>query len=499
MLILQNIDKTFGATRAVRDVTLEAGPGAVLGLVGENGAGKSTLIKIAGGIVRQDHGLVTLDGASVSGLDPAAALARGIASVFQELTLVRSLTVAENLGLSAPPKRAWWTIDRRRLESQGQAMLDSYNVRVEASATVADLPLGHQQMIEIVRGVHRRPRVLLLDEATAALGAAEVDWLARIIDAERARGAIVLFISHRWEEITAFCQRVAVMRNGELVAVSNVGDISRDKAVELMTGARLGGMFPKKLPSMGKQLLEARGLTSNVLRGVDVDLAAGEILGIGGLVGQGQDALLKTLFGDHPLRAGTVAIDGRQCRLASPRQAIAQRIAYVPQERKTEGLLLQKSVAANLSYAILGKLSRFGGLIDRQAERKIVDDAIGRLKIRATSGAQAVGDLSGGNQQKVVVQKWLLTKPAILLLNDVTRGVDIATKTQIYGMIAELAASGMAVILYSTDAHELVELAYRVLVMVDGGVRAELSGDQLSAEAIVRASLSVEGNHAAAA
>ena len=499
MLILQNIDKTFGATRAVRDVTLEAGPGAVLGLVGENGAGKSTLIKIAGGIVRQDRGQVTLDGASVSGLDPAAALARGIASVFQELTLVRSLTVAENLGLSAPPKRAWWTIDRRRLENQAQAMLDSYNVRVQASATVADLPLGQQQMVEIVRGVHRRPRVLLLDEATAALGAAEVDWLARIIDAERARGAIVLFISHRWEEIAAFCQRVAVMRNGKLVAVSNVEDISHDKAVELMTGTHFGGMFPNKSPSLGKRLLKARGLTSKVLRGVDLDLAVGEILGIGGLVGQGQDALLKSLFGDHPLRSGTVAIDGRQCRLTSPRQAIAQRIAYVPQERKTEGLLLQKSVAANLSYAILAKLSRLGGLIDRQAERKIVDDAIGHLKIRATSGVQAVADLSGGNQQKVVVQKWLLTKPAILLLNDVTRGVDIATKTQIYGMIAELAASGMAVILYSTDAHELVELAYRVLVMVDGRIRVELSGSQLSAEAIVRASLSVEGNHAAAA
>jgi ribose transport system ATP-binding protein len=235
-----------------------------------------------------------------------------------------------------------------------------------------------------------------------------------------------------------------------------------------------------------------------VLHGVDLRLAKGEILGIGGLVGQGQDALLKSLFGDHPLRAGAIFAEGSPMRLKSPREAIARHIAYVPQERKIEGLLLQKSVAANLSFAILRRISRLAGFINRRAGRRIVGAAINRLKIRASSNSQAVGALSGGNQQKVLLQKWLLTNPTVLLLNDVTRGVDIGTKTQIYAIITELAASGMGIVLYSTDAHELTELAHRVSVMIDGRIKADLAGDQLTAEGIVRASTSAEDRRAAA-
>ena len=497
MLSLKSIDKDFGATRAVVNVTLEAEAGAVLGLVGENGAGKSTLIKIAGGIVRQDRGVISLDGEAMVGLGPARAIARGVVSVFQELTLVRSLTVAENLFLSAPPRRASASIDRRKLEADAQALLESYNVGASATAIVGDMPLGQQQMVEIVRAVRRKPRVLLLDEATAALTAAEVQWLMRIVEGERNRGSIILFISHRWEEITAFCQRVAVMRNGELVTLADVDDVSHERAVELMTGARLGGVFPAKRSPAMSGLLEARGLVSNVLHGVDLRLAKGEILGVGGLVGQGQDALLKSLFGDHPLRAGEIFVEDRPARSRNPRDAIARHVAYVPQERKIEGLLLQKSVAANLSFAILRQISRLAGFIDRKAERRIVGDAIDRLKIRAVSYSQAVGQLSGGNQQKVLLQKWLLTRPAVLLLNDVTRGVDIGAKTQIYAIVAELAASGMGIILYSTDAHELVGLAHRVIVMTEGRIRSELAGDELTAEGIVRASTSAEDGRAA--
>jgi ribose transport system ATP-binding protein len=498
MLSYEAIYKDFGATRAVINVTLDAGPGKVLGLVGENGAGKSTLMKIAGGIIRQDRGTVSLDGTLASGLGPAGAIANGIVSVFQELTLVRSLTVAENLFLSAPSRRAWLSIDRRRLEEDAQALLERFDVQISPASLVGELPLGQQQMVEIVRAVNHSPRVLLLDEATAALGAAEVEWLMRIVEAERKRGAIILFISHRWEEITTFCQRVAIMRNGQLVTVADVGDMSHDRAVELMTGARFGGVFPAKRAPSGEPLLEARGLTSDVLNEVDLRLAKGEILGIGGLVGQGQDALLKSLFGDHPLNAGEIALAGVPLDLRSPADAIRRRIAYVPQERKVEGLLLQKSIGANLSFAILPRISRFAGFIDHEAERKIVGEAIDGLKIRASSGSQPVAELSGGNQQKVLLHKWLLTRPAVLLLNDVTRGVDIGTKTQIYAIIAELAASGMGIILYSTDAHELVELAHRVLVMMEGRVQAELVGYRLTAEEIVRASTRIEEANAVA-
>jgi ribose transport system ATP-binding protein len=417
-------------------------------------------------------------------------LARGIASVFQELTLVRSLTVAENLGLLAPPTRIWGSIAPARLEADCGTLLERYGVAAEPAALVGELPLGLQQMLEVVRAIGRQPKVLLLDEATAALGATEVAWLARILAAERARGTIILFISHRWDEIQAFCQRVAIMRNGQLVDVSGVGEISHDQAVEKMTGRRPGATFPPKRAPTAEPLLEVEGLDSAALHGVSFRVAKGEILGLGGLVGQGQDALLRSLFGAHRLRRGRIRIAGQTCRLRRPADAIRQHVAYVPQERKVEGLLLHKSVATNLSLAILKRLSRFGGLIDRRAERAVVRDAIDRLTILTASEAEPVANLSGGNQQKVLLQKWLLTEPALVLLNDVTRGVDIGTKVQIYEIIADLAARGIGVILYSTDAHELVELAHRVLVMARGRVNAELAGQDLSAEAIVHASLS---------
>lgn len=489
MLLLKSIDKSFGATHAVEGVTLEAVSGSVLGLVGENGAGKSTLMKIAGGIVRPDRGEVRLDDTALSGLDPRGLLAHGISSVFQELTQVRSLTVAENLALLTPPTRPWGGIDQKRLNAEARMVLERYGVQAQPNSIVGDLPLGLQQMLEIVRAVHRTPRVLLLDEATAALGASEVEWFSRIVDAERQRGAIVLFISHRWEEVTAFCQTVAIMRNGQLVGVYDVNDISHDQAVERMTGRRLGTAFPAKPAAMRDLLLEAKGLESSALHNVNLHLNKGEILGLGGLVGQGQDALLRVLFGAHRLRRGTIRVDGKMSVLRRPSDAIRRGISYVPQERKTEGLLLSKSVTVNLSLAILRRLSGCAGIINHRAEAEIARAAISRLQIRAASGDEPVSSLSGGNQQKVLLQKWLLTQPSLVLLNDVTRGVDISTKIQIYEIVANLAANGVGVILYSTDVHELVELSHRILVMVDGCVGAELVGDRFSAEEIVGASL----------
>ena len=500
MLVIRSVDKTFGATRAVRNVSLEAAPGSVLGLVGENGAGKSTVMKIVGGAVRPDRGEMSLDGQPLAGLEARGALARGIASVFQELTLIRSLTVGENMSLLRPPSRPTRSIARREMFRSSQDILDRYGVKVRAETIVGALPLGEQQMVEIVRAVERAPTVLLLDEATAALGAAEVEWLARLVGAERARGTIILFISHRWDEIETFCDRVAVMRNGELVAHAAARDMSHDQAVALMTGRHLGAVFPPRAPAPSRTvLLHAEGLESEVLRGVTLGVASGEILGLGGLVGQGQDALLKSLFGDHALRAGTVSVMGRETSLRSPGDAIRHRIAYVPQERKVEGLLLQKSVATNLSLVILKALSRWGCLVDRRRECEVVSESIAHLQVRAASPSVPISTLSGGNQQKVLLQKWLLTKPAVLLLNDVTRGVDIGTKQQSNEIIAELARAGLGVVLFSTDGHELVELAHRVLVISEGRVAAELSGKALTAESIVRASTGGEARRATAA
>ncbi|HVY19710.1 MAG TPA: sugar ABC transporter ATP-binding protein [Bauldia sp.] len=493
MLSLTAIEKSFGATRAVKSVTLEAAPGTVLGLAGENGAGKSTLIKIVAGVVAPDAGAMSLNAEPIAPRDTNEAIHLGISSVFQELTLVRELTVERNLLLTSAPVTPWGSIDRRKARATVNEILARYKLDIDPAARVGDLPLGAQQMLEILRAVERKPRVLLLDEATSALGASEVEWLADLVARLRDEGAIVLFISHRWDEVTRFCNRVAVLRNGELVSVADTKDVSEDEAVRLMTGQEaVESSFPDKLHSKDAVVLSATDLISRALRGVSVEVRKGEILGLGGLVGQGQGALLESLFGAHALTAGTIAVSGKTLAHLNPRRAIAAGLAYVPQERKTEGLLLAKSVAVNMTYATLGALRSFLGLIDLRAENELVTAAISRAQIRTRGPAEPIHRLSGGNQQKVLLEKWLQTKPAILLLNDVTRGVDIGTKRHIYALTADIAKSGVAVLWYSTDARELVGVVHRVLVMLGGRINAELTGEAVTVDRIVRASVMKE-------
>jgi ABC-type sugar transport system ATPase subunit len=491
VLALQGVDKRFGATHAVRAVTLDAHPGEVLGLVGENGAGKSTLIKIVSGVVKPDGGRVELNGHRLALRGPRDALAHGIRSVFQELALVGSLTVAENLFLLDLPLNRLRGIERRRLRRLAGTLLDRFRVRVRPDDRVEDLPLGRRQMLEVVRAASKDPQVLLLDEATSALGGHEVGWLLRVVRELRQQGKIVLFTSHRWEEIVEFCDRVAVLRNGELVHVAETGALTRDDAVRLMTGRTLQAAFPAKAAPGQAVVLQAEHLHSATLRGVSFSLRAGEILGIGGLVGQGQRALLEAVFGVHPLWRGRLVLQGRPLRQLTPARAIKRGITYVPQERKGEGLLLQKSVAFNLTLCVLRRFSHpWLGIIRARAEHAIVADALTALQVRARSGHDPIASLSGGNQQKILLQKWFLTRPTVLLLNDVTRGVDIATKAEIYRLLVDVAGHGVGIVMYSTDTNELVHLANRVLVLRDGVVSAELSGPELTAEAIVRASIS---------
>ena len=490
MLSLSGIEKSFGATHALKSVALEAPPGTVLGLAGENGAGKSTLIKIVSGAVLPDQGSITLDGKPISPRDTNEAIGLGISSVFQELTLVRELSVQRNLLLTSAPITVWGAISRRRARERAEDILARYRLHVDPDAGVGTLPLGRQQMLEIVRAVERNPRVLLLDEATSALGASEVAWLAELVERLRNAGAIVLFISHRWDEVVQFCNRVAIMRNGALVSVANTDDVSEDEAVRLMTGQEAAeSSFPEKFHSHDAVALSASGLRSTALRGVSIEIRKGEILGLGGLVGQGQGSLLEALFGAHALGEGRIDIGGAPFERRTPRAAISAGLAYVPQERKTEGLLLAKSVADNITYAILQRLRSVFGLLDPRYERELVRAAIVRAQIHTRGGAEPIANLSGGNQQKTLLEKWLLTGPSILLLNDVTRGVDVGTKRHIYALIAEIARNGVAVIWYSTDARELVGVVHRVLVMLQGRINAELAGDAITVDRIVRASV----------
>ena len=489
MLSIRGIDKRFGATHAVRDVSFDAQRGRVLGLVGENGAGKSTVIRMIGGVIAPDGGSIHLDGDRLALRSPSDALMHGIDSVFQELALIGNLTVAENLFLLKAPTRPWLSIDRRRAVGQAAAILERYQLDIAPTARVGSLPLGQRQMLEIVRSVERDPTVLVLDEATSSLGQSEVGWLARLVRGLRDADRIVLFISHRWDEITTFCDRVAVMRNGRLVEVADCAAMSQDRAVKLMTGRDTTGGFPPKTAPRSGALLDVRDLEGRMLSRISFTLAPGEILGLGGLVGQGQTELLRALFAVLPLRSGSIALNGQPLRLRGPRAAIAAGMAYVPLERKSEGVFLDKSVAFNMTYALLalGRLNSWFGIIRFGKERSVVARAIEHLKIRARSGHAPIRALSGGNQQKVLLEKWLQTRPALLLLDDVTRGVDIYTKHQIYDLIRALAREGVGVIFYSSDTNELVGLADRVLVMADREVRRSFAGDELSAAAVVDA------------
>jgi ribose transport system ATP-binding protein len=489
VLALHNLSKRYGVTQAVKSVSLMARPGSVLGLVGENGAGKSSLIKMIAGVEQPTGGHVALDGKALTLRNTNDALRHGIASVFQELTLLRSLSVQDNLLLTDGPYHAWRSLNRREGRSVVADVLRRYDLTIPPDAPVRALPLGAQQMLEVVRAVERRPKVLLLDEATSALGAHEVEWLIRLVERLRQHGVIVLFISHRWDEIVRFSTQVAIMRNGELVGEADARTLSEADAIRLMTGGSFEASFPRRRPAGDDIVLRARDLQSSALRGVSFDLHRGEVLGLGGLIGQGQGALLEALFGAHPLRGGTIEMAGRMLRLANPRMSIRAGFAYVPQDRKTEGLLLDKSIRVNMTLAILRRLAGIAGLIDRQREQTLVVAAIERFHIEARSPRARVQMLSGGNQQKVLLEKWLQTRPVALLLNDVTRGVDIATKLQIYNTIAACAAQGAAVILYSTDTLELVGLAHRVLVFKEGLVNQSLAGEAITSQEIVRASL----------
>ncbi|WP_442580463.1 ATP-binding cassette domain-containing protein [Mesorhizobium sp. ASY16-5R] len=369
-------------------------------------------------------------------------------------------------------------------------ILGRYRLDIAPKTRVGDLPLGRQQMIEIVRAVERNPHVLLLDEATAALGASEVEWLWELVVRLRREGKIVLFISHRWDEIVRFSNRVAVLRNGELVGMADTAELPETEAVRLMTGRATGEeSFPHKPTLHGGVALSADDLRSDTLRGVGFELRRGEILGLGGLVGEGQGHLLESLFGAHRLTAGSIRVDGKPLDRPTPRRVIRAGLAYVPQERKTEGLLLSKSVGRNLTLAILDRLPCLFGIIEPRREARLTREAIEGARIRTRGGSEPIRNLSGGNQQKVLLERWLLAKPSILLLNDVTRGIDIGTKRQIYETIAAIARQGVGVIWYSTDARELVGVAHRVLVMLGGRVSAELKGADVTVDRIVHAAV----------
>jgi ribose transport system ATP-binding protein len=491
-LVARGVSKSIGGVRALDGVDFAANAGEVHALLGENGAGKSTFIKILTGAVAPDEGALTLFGKPLAPGSPRAAARAGVAAVFQELSLVPDLTVAENVWFRHEPLSPLRTVRGRKLLRATEGLFERLSFpAVDPRREVRVLSVAERQLVEIAKAVASEPRVLILDEATSALAPREVEWLLGLAKRLAGTGMVVIYISHRLGEVRQVGDRVTVFRNGTTVGTRSAAEATENEIISMMLGRRLERLYPEKGQSVREEVaLRVRGLhLGHRLRDIDVDVHAGEVLGVGGLQGQGQLELFLSLFG--VLRAqGRIEIGGRHVRIGSPRQALNAGIglALVPEDRQNQGLLLPKSVRENVTLAVARRFARHG-ILDLGQERALVDDAIRQLNIVLASAEQPVASLSGGNQQKVVIAKLLLTQARVLLLYDLTRGVDVGTKGEIFRLMRQLADDGYAILFFSTDMQELLHVADRVAVLSDGTVSGLLAGKELTEDAILRAAI----------
>lgn len=502
-VVLRGVTKRYGGVTALEAVDFACRLGSIHAVLGENGAGKSTLIKIVSGVVRPDEGEMTLGGVRAEFRHPSEANRAGVVCIFQELSLLPDLTVADNISIADPPRR-FGLIDGRAQRRRAEALLARIGCEdVNPRLPVRDLPLSRRQMVEIAKALAKDPKVLILDEATSALTSADVDRVFEVLRRLKADGVSILTISHRMHEIEAVADICSVFRNGRHIETFPQGDRSAGQIVEMMIGREIAAKFPPKPAPAALRppaVLETKGLAwEGRLNGIDLTVGRGEIVGLGGLDGQGQKELLLALFGVLRGVAGEVRVGGAPVRLRSPLDAKRAGVdmALIPEDRKTEGLLLPMSIADNLLVASLSRLSR-GPFLDAKAAAAAVEEGIRRLRIKIGSPADPVATLSGGNQQKVVIAKWLMTGPRTILLNDPTRGIDVGTKQEIYRLLRELADAGAAILFYSTDYEELIGCCDRVAVMYDGRIRAELAGSEITERNIVASALAMDAAERAA-
>ena len=481
--------KRFGAVQGLAGVALQAYAGEVHAVLGENGAGKSTLMRILAGVISADAGQVTLNGVPVSLGSPSAAVRVGIRTVFQELSTIPQLTVAENLLYGSEPSVLGVVRPWRRQRMAGELLARFGLERIDPAASVAELGLGDRQLLEVVKALREPPRVLILDEATSALSATDSAWVLAQGRAAAEAGAVVLLITHRLPEVRLTADRITVLRSGLDVLTGTPGELEDDVLIAAMLGRRVEVLYPAREPASDEPVLSVDGLTTPGLPGpVDLTLNRGEILGVGGLQGQGQRELLMALAGAQPWTTGVGHLCGERYAPGSPREALRRGVAYVPEDRQQEGLFLGHSVQANITISSLHRFVRHG-LLDTVAELHGAQDGAGTVGVSQDRLDAKVSTMSGGNQQKVVLAKVLLDEPIVLLLHDCTRGVDMGTKADIFELMARLTSAGTAIVFYSSDLSELVHMCDRVAVIAEGRLAAVIPGEGLSEDAILRVAL----------
>ncbi len=486
MLRLVNVSKAYEGVQALRDVSFELCAGEVHAIVGENGAGKSTLIKIITGAVTPDSGFVELNGVALKANSPATARALGIAAIYQQPALFPDLTIVENIALGLENAKPWARVNWKERRARAIELLKQTAANIDPDRQVGSLTMPEQQLVEIARALGANARVLIMDEPTASLAEAEVQNLYGVIRNLRDSGVGIIYISHRLEELSVVADRVTVLRDGEAIQTRPMRELSVRELISLMVGRELSAVFPKRAVQQGDVVLELRGVScqTNGVRSVDLAVRAGEIVGLAGLVGAGRTELARTIFGLDPADAGEIWVRWNRVLLKSPFDAIKAGIAYLPEDRRRHGVVLDMPVSANLTLASLDKFSS-AWAFDAGKERVTAANAVRRLGIKTPAVFSPVSSLSGGNQQKVALGRWLEIKPSVLILDEPTQGIDVGAKAEIHSLMCELAEQGVAIVMISSELPEILGMSDRIVVLRQGAIAGELMSDEATQEAIM--------------
>jgi len=492
MALLQahNITKSYAGVQALKSASFELRAGEVQALIGENGAGKSTLIKIITGAVRNDGGTITIDGQTISGNSPQLAKSLGIAAIYQQPALFPELTVAENIAIGVEQKRFWQPVNWNARHARAAELLAQVGAKISTDALTSELTMPQQQLVEIARALGANARVLIMDEPTASLSEEDAQNLFRVIRDLRERGVGIIYISHRLDELPLIADRVTVLRDGSTIETRLMSEVDRQELIRLMVGRELSAVFPKREVKLGEMVLDVRNLTCRAagIANVSFSVRAGEILGFAGLVGAGRTELARTLFGLTPADAGDILLRGEGVTINSPARAIELGIAYVPEDRRRHGVILEMPISANTTLASLQKLARFG-FLKFGSEREIAADYAARLGVKTPALFAAAATLSGGNQQKVALSRWLATKPSVLILDEPTQGIDVGAKSEIHSLMCELAGQGLAILMISSELPEVLGMSDRIAVMHGGSVAATFNRADATQQAILAAAL----------
>ena len=488
LLQMKQITKQFPGVLALNKVDLELYPGEVLALLGENGAGKSTLIKILSGAYHQDEGEILIEGKAERYKTPKEANDKGISIIYQELNYLNDLTVAENIYLNRLPVGKGNKINWKKMNIDAREILNSLEVDISTYSLMRDLSVAEKQLVEIAKALSQKMKILVMDEPTSALSEKEVEKLMGLVDKLRQNGTGIIFISHRLNELFLIADRVLVLRDGERINVVRTNEVTREELIQMMVGRKLNAFYPKREIEKKETKLEVRDISTNYLKGISFTVKTGEILGVFGLMGSGRTELARCIFGTQRMHRGEIFVDGKKVSIKKPADAIENGISYVTAERKKDGLILIQSIKQNISTASLNRIST-PFKMNRQAENRIALEWKDKLQIKTPNINYEVSGLSGGNQQKVVLAKWLATKPKVLILNEPTRGIDVGSKTEIYKLMEEFCEEGLGVVMISSELPEILQMADRAIVLCEGKQTAEFAREEMSQEKMMHAAI----------